>query len=279
MIPLKEGYKSSIAKKFVMAITGLAMVVFVITHLTGNLILLAGAEPFNRYAKGLHDLGPLLWLMELGLLAFFAWHIVTGVRLALRAYRARGTKRYEGGERTKGGPSYKSIASNNMVITGSVLGLFIVLHVLQMKYGLLSPTPVREAVVDLDGSQATNLYVRVVETFQSPFWVAIYVVVMGFLALHLRHGFWSAFQSLGALNPRLEKPMTMLGLVVAALLTLGFIALPIVLYARHHDDDIDRLLIIEQEDPAGVDEAVVVPVEERGEVEGDETVPPPAEDR
>jgi succinate dehydrogenase / fumarate reductase cytochrome b subunit len=229
MIPLKKATLSSIGQKFVMALTGLALFGFVVVHLTGNLTLYSqDSATFNQYAKFLHDLGPLLTIAELGLLAFFAFHIMTGVRLTYQAFQARGNTRYQHSTRTKGGPSHNSVASRNMIITGSVLGFYVLVHVLQFRFMLFDDASQFETTID--GEQARDLYGLVAHTFADPLWVAFYVGAMGFLGFHLRHGFWSAFQSLGALNPRLERPMVALGLVLAVVLAVGFLGIPIYMF-------------------------------------------------
>lgn len=227
MIPLKEALSSSIGKKYLMAGSGLAMVGFVVTHLLGNLQLyLPTGDKFNAYAKGLADLGPLLWVAEIGLLGVLLLHVVVAVGLTMQNKAAR--KGYRTGFVSKGGPSYASLASRNMIVSGVVLLGFLVLHIAQMKFGLLDAQPV--GMVDIKGEQGIDLYSRVVAQFKNPVWVGVYVAVMLFLGAHLRHGFWSAFQSLGALNARLEKPAVALGLLTAVVLAAGFLFIPIFIF-------------------------------------------------
>ncbi len=83
---------------------------------------------------------------------------------------------------------------------------------------------------EINGQATRDLQALVVETFANPWWVALYVGVMTMLGFHLRHGFWSMFQSLGALNVRLEKPMQVLALIVGTVLALGFIILPLYIH-------------------------------------------------
>lgn len=233
MIPLKDALTSSVGKKYLMSVSGLALMGFIVTHLLGNLQLyfLDDGVAFNKYAHALHELGGLLYVAEIGLLGVFLLHVVVAFGITLKTKSARKSK-YVHGLKTKGNPSYSSVASRNMIVTGSGLLIFLVLHIMHMKYGLFDPAGA-VVVKDVDGTQMLDLYTRVQIAFQNPLIVTGYVAVMVFLGMHLRHGFWSAFQSLGALNWRLEKPMTVLGLVVGVIVAAGFLGIPVFLYIRH----------------------------------------------
>lgn len=233
MIPLKDALSSSIGKKYLMSVSGLAMVGFLATHLLGNLqLFFPTGDAFNKYAKALHDLGPLLLVAEAGLIVIFLLHVVIALGLTGKNRSARGGN-YQHAQATKGGPSYMSAISKNMIVTGVVLGVFIVVHVLHMKFGAFSSAAVNAAMVEVEGVKMFDLYGRVVEAFKNPAWVAFYVGVMLLLGAHLRHGFWSAFQSLGALNHRLEKPATVAGLLTAVALGAGFLLIPIFIFIKH----------------------------------------------
>lgn len=234
MIPLKQALSSSLGKKYLMAASGLGMVGFLVTHLLGNLQLYFPdqGKAFNLYAKGLADLGPLLYVAEAGLFFIAVLHIFVALGITASAKSARGSA-YAGGLKTKGGPSYNSPASRGMIITGLVLLVFLIVHVLHMKFGVFSSAAANSAMVSYEGKgEMLNLYGRVQEAFTNPAWVGFYVVVMLFLGAHLRHGFFSAFQSLGALNWRLEKPMNVASKVIAALFVVGFLLIPVVFFIR-----------------------------------------------
>ena len=231
MVPVKELIQSSIGKKYFMAVTGLALVGFIIVHLLGNLTLYAGAEQFNNYAWTLHSLGPTLWVAEIGLIAIFLVHIVVAAGIHTYKYKARGGfSRYGHAQHSKGGGSHYNIFSRGMIVTGGVLLVFLIIHIMHFKFGLFSPAEIADKSTTIDGVEGGDLYARVAHAFTNPLWVIFYVVVMLFLGGHLRHGFWSAFQSLGALNHRLEKPATVIAAVVAVLLALGFLGIPIFLF-------------------------------------------------
>lgn len=229
MASLKQAFSTTIGKKLITAVTGVLLIGFVIAHLLGNLTLFAPtAGPFNVYAHKLDSLGPLKLVAEFGLIALFGAHIVNGILLKKNNLQAKG-QNYAYGQKTKGGPSYFGASSRGMIVTGMILLFFLILHIAQFRFG----AGVEQGyVTDLEGVQARDLHRLVMETFSNPLFVGIYVGVMLFLWSHLRHGFWSAFQSLGALNERTRPTVNRIGVVTAFILAIGFLLLPVVLYLR-----------------------------------------------
>jgi len=216
---------STVGMKFLMALTGLCLVGFVIVHLLGNLLLLVGGDAFNEYAHTLESTGVALIFAELGLLALFLLHALSGILVTLNN-RASREDRYES-VGNAGGPSLKTFSSRTMVITGLTILGFTIIHVWMFKYG---PGVEEGYVTTLDGSPARDLYLLVVESFQNP-WIAFgYVAVMVLLGFHLRHAIWSAFQSLGAHHPRWTPVIYTLGGILAIILAVGFLFLPIWIY-------------------------------------------------
>lgn len=218
-------FGSSIAMKYFMALTGLGWIVYVIAHLIGNLLLLSPSDAFNRYAHTLLGLG--LWLIaaEIVLLVGLLVHILAAILVTYDNWQAR-SKGYAVYE-SRGKPSKKTISSSTMIWTGLILLVFIPLHVYQFKYG---PGIQQGYVVTLDGQQVRDLRRLVVETFSNTYYVVWYVAAMLVLGFHLRHGFWSAFQSLGLYHPRLTPVAYGLGVIVGLTLAVGFIFIPIWVY-------------------------------------------------
>lgn len=214
----RASLRSSVARKLVNGLTGVLAMLFLIAHLAGNLTLFGGPHAFNAYAETLHRFGWLVYVAELGLLVLFAAHAVTAIQVYLhkRAARPHGYALVD----TKGAPSRQSLASRTMIVTGGVLLVFLVWHVIQFRFGAYYTT-------ELDGHEVRDLYRLVYEVFQNPLWVAAYIAVMLLLGFHLRHGFWSAFQSLGALGPRTRPLAYSLGAVFAVLMAVGFLVLPL----------------------------------------------------
>jgi len=224
---LLNALRSPIGRKIVTGITGLGLTLFVLGHMSGNLSYFSSdPQAYNKYSDFLTGLGALFYAVELGLLAFFIFHIVTGVNIFVRKLRARETtyKVY----RSTGTPSMQSFSSRSMIVTGIILAVFLVIHLLSFKYG---PGIKEGYVVTLDdGEQIRDLRRLLEEKFQHPLYAFGYPLVMILLGVHLRHGIWSAFQSLGAMNPRLTPVVYVIGGLLAALIAVGFLVLPLYIY-------------------------------------------------
>jgi succinate dehydrogenase / fumarate reductase cytochrome b subunit len=216
---------SSIGKKVVSGVTGLALFGYVIVHLLGNLSLFIGPSAFNGYAHFLESLlhGWFVIVFEVFLLAVFGFHIVTGVAVAwVDKVRAR-PQRYAF-VRDQGGASRKTIASRSMIVTGIVLGAFVVWHVWTFKFGA------HGEFTNPEGHEIKDLYTTVVAAFNNPLVTFAYVAVMILLGTHLWHGVWSSFQSLGWLNDRWMPLMTGIGYAFATVLAVGFLILPLYVF-------------------------------------------------
>lgn len=210
---------SSVGKKALMAVTGLLLVTFVIEHLLGNLLLFTtDPDPFNKYAYTLMSLGKLLIAVELVFLAFFILHMYSGLTVYLSKRKARPDSYRKSGN--AGNPSKKTLSSTTMIISGLVLLVFVAIHLKTFKFGPNYTTFV-------DGVEMRDLYKLVYQTFAQPLYVFWYVLSMVILGLHLRHGVWSAFQSLGLHHHRFTPAIYTFALIFAVVWALGFIAMPI----------------------------------------------------
>lgn len=216
---------SPIGKKVLTGITGLVWVVFVILHMIGNLGYFASTEAYNLYSDFLVGTGPLLILVEVILAATLLIHAAIGIHIYIRKRRARqhGYATYK----TAGWPSLQSPSSRTMIFTGLILLVFLVIHLDTFKFG-----PGIEAgyVATVGGDQIRDLGRLVTEKFQSPLYAFGYPAVMILLGFHLRHGIWSAFQSLGAMNKRLTPLVYGLGTILAIGIAVGFLILPLYIY-------------------------------------------------
>jgi succinate dehydrogenase / fumarate reductase cytochrome b subunit len=224
---MKRLFSSTLGRKYLMGASGFALVLYLFIHLFGNLTLYTGSgDAINGYAHKLHStLGNLVLVVEIGLLLVTLLHIVTAIQISYSNKMARGVA-YDS-MKTKGGPKKNTIGSRNMIVSGLVLMTFLVIHVYQMRFS--------EGIADgytttVDGVMTLDLYRKVTDVFTNPYWVVFYVVCMFFLGFHYRHGFWSMFQSLGALNPRWSKVIYALGLVLALVITAGFLFIPIFVF-------------------------------------------------
>lgn len=219
---------SSVGKKLINAIGGLALCGFIVVHLMGNLTLLFGdARAFNSYSHFLAGMGVALYLAEGGIVLFFLAHMITGTAVWWDKQTARPQSYKKRG--SAGAPSRMDISSKNMIISGAVLLIFTVFHLITFKYG---PGIAEGYVMDIDGVQVRDLFRLTMEVFTRPGYVIFYVVCMLLLWLHLRHGFWSAFQSLGINHPRYTPLITGFGILFAIVMGFGFLILPVVIYFR-----------------------------------------------
>lgn len=220
---------NSVGKKVINGLTGLGLVVFVIVHLGGNLTLFSSDSTlFNEYAKKLHDLGFFLYALEIGLLAVFVFHIVSALSVYFSKRKARQSKYFKRGN--AGGASRKSLSSVSMIYTGLILLAFVVWHLVALKFG---PGIAEGYVTTIKGETTRDLHRLVYEYFANPLNVILYVGVMVLLGFHLRHGFWSAFQSIGASHPKYSPVISTAGYLLAVLLAVGFLLIPVWIYIQN----------------------------------------------
>lgn len=201
---------SSIGKKLMMAVTGLSFCGFLATHLAGNLTIYGGEDAFNSYAEHLHSLGPLVTVAEWVLLTLFLIHVTTGVILFLQNLRARPV-RYAVNKSAGG----RTLGSATMPYTGVLILAFIVFHLLNFHF------------VDKTG---TTIFSIVSDAFSNTGYVLIYIAAMVIAAVHVSHGFWSSFQTVGANHPKYMPLIRTAGIVFAVVVGVGFGFLPIYIF-------------------------------------------------
>lgn len=217
---------SSVGKKFLMALTGLAMVIFLIEHLSGNLLLFSqNPDPYNQFSHFLIGLGWLLIAAELGLIAILLFHMISAIAISIGKKKARPVAYAKTGN--AGEPSKKTFSSKTMIWTGLLTFVFIAIHLKTFKFG---PAEAEGYVRTVDGVQMRDLHTLVWDVFQNPIYVAWYVGTLIFLGFHLRHGFWSAFQSLGVNHPRYTPIIYSVGILVAIIISVGFLGIPLWIY-------------------------------------------------
>jgi succinate dehydrogenase / fumarate reductase, cytochrome b subunit len=233
MPSLSSAAWTSVGKKVLTGLTGLFLSLFVLLHLAGNLAYFnSDPNAINHYAHLLHSLGALFYIAEIGLLVSIVLHIVLGIVIYIRRKRLRPVDYAVSA--TKGGPSKKTFSSKTMIWTGIVIGIFIVIHLQTFKWGpgvdegYVATEAGREVMVD--GQPLKDVHGRITDVFKNEAYVIGYIAVMILLGFHLRHGVWSAFQSLGANNPKLSPVLYTIGGIFAVLIALGFILLPVYVY-------------------------------------------------
>ena len=213
----QKAFSSSVGSKFLIALTGILLLIFLVAHLAGNLLFIAGPDAFNEYSHKLIS-NPLVYVAEAGLVAIFVLHIVKTVALFGGSYAAR-PQRYAKRKwaRTKNDRSRKSVSSTTMILTGTITLLFVVTHLLTFKFGAYYETT----------AGIRDLYRLQLEVFSNPGYVVFYVVAMGVIVFHLWHGASSAAQSFGIDSPAWTPRVRWMGRGLAVALGLGFAILPI----------------------------------------------------
>lgn len=214
-------FTSSIGRKQLIAFSGLSLCGFLVGHLLGNVLLLVSSDAFNIYAHKLMSLGALLYVIEAALAGIFLLHLGLAMKMTWENKVARGQKYYVKNRTGRG----ETIMSATMPYTGLILLVFLVLHILQFKFGAYYETTV-------DGVVMRDLYRTVVEFFQSPLNVAWYVFAMSAAAVHTSHGLASSFQSFGWSHPAWTPCVKKVGYVYAILVGGGFAVITILLHLK-----------------------------------------------
>lgn len=200
-----------------MAVTALVLVAYMIGHLIGNLQIFLSSERLNAYAVFLHSAGPLLWLVRAFLLACLVLHIVAAVQLAAENRAARPARyaqqRYQA----------SNLASRTMLISGVVVLIFIIFHILHFTAQVTHPG-FREL---RDPASRPDVYRMVITGFQQVWVSTFYIVGILLLTTHLTHGIWSTTQTFGLNNRQVSRAISVGGTVAAWLIAVGYIFIPV----------------------------------------------------
>lgn len=212
-------FGSTVGAKTLMALTGLALIGFLVTHMAGNLLLYAGPEVFNGYAKSLKSAGGggLVWVARAGLLGLFAVHVALAFKLQALNRAAR-PESYAFDATIEA-----SWASRYMLLTGILVFAFVAFHLAHLTAGLIDPA----YLTWKDAQGRHDAFRMAVNAFSKPPVVVGYLVCMLILAVHLSHGFQSLFRSLGNSHPRARAALEKASLGLAIALALGFSAAPV----------------------------------------------------
>ncbi|MFL2942618.1 MAG: succinate dehydrogenase cytochrome b subunit [Limisphaerales bacterium] len=259
---IKGIFNTSLGRKYIMAITGAGLFGFIIAHLLGNLLVFAGPAALNEYAKKLHDLGPLLWVARLGLLAMAGLHIWSALKLTTENREAAG-KRHEVKvdpvDRHRRDEIVARFAARTMIFSGLIIAAFAFYHLAHYTWkvpqingisgelkgdfetyyvhevdgdnnqtAFVTPLPQGEGA---EGENASDVYRTVVNGFNVSWVVGFYVVAIGLLCVHLSHGLSAMFQSLGMKNKNYGKWIDCGAKAVAILIFLGYISIPVAVLA------------------------------------------------
>jgi len=215
-----RAYHSSLGKKYIMAITGLLLFLFVIVHMAGNLQVYLGPEPMNAYAELLKSKPALLWTARGGLLVIAVLHIISALQLAAENRAARPQSYAEG-------KPLASLASRTILVSGLIIFAFVVYHLMHFTFGVTNPD-----FMDLhDALGRHDVYRMVVEGFSNPYVSVFYIIAMGLLCLHLSHGVSSLFQSLGIRRKSTVASFNRFAQVAAIAIFIGNCSIPISILA------------------------------------------------
>lgn len=218
-------FRSSVGQKFLMSITGLFLIVFLVVHLTANLFLLVGSDMFNIVS---HFMGtnPVIQIMQPVLALGFLVHMIYAAILTLQNRKARpqAYNKFEQGHSS-------SWASRNMFVLGTLIAIFLVIHLMNIFWKMKFTGDPLLTEITVDGVKMENAYALVSGLFTNPDFGLIYslIYILGaiFLGLHLHHAFWSALQTIGWSNQVWRKRLEVIGDIYAIVVAGGFTIIPL----------------------------------------------------
>ncbi len=213
---------SSIGKKVVMAFTGVVLGGFLAGHLLGNFQIFQGQDALNHYGELLHSMPKVIWTVRSCMLIVLLLHITQAINLWVLNRHARGSISYRCKEKVQA-----STASLYMVHTGMLIALFIVLHLLHFTFQAFHP----EYSQMIDSQGRPDIYSMVIRGFQNPWYSGGYALCLIFLGYHLSHAIPSFFQTLGLDHPKYLPLINKGGLMLAVVLTLGYLSIPLSILA------------------------------------------------
>lgn len=211
--------KSSIGRKFVQSISGLFLVLFLLFHMSMNLVLIFSYDAYNFIANEI--LGANWWaIIGTGVIALgFVVHIIYAIILTLQNRKARGSDRYASASKTP-----VAWSSKNMFVLGVFILLFLIVHLYQFWYNMQF-----KELLQLPGAREDSAQL-VTEVLSNGWVLAIYIVAFAALWLHLTHGFWSALQTIGWNNTKWMKRIKVIGNIFATIICLGFMIVAIAVH-------------------------------------------------
>lgn len=220
-----RNFTSTLGQKYIMSLTGLFLISFLIVHLSGNLQLLAddGGESFNVYAEFMSH-NPFIKVISIGLYTFILLHAIQGILLAIYNRKAKRVK-YKIGQ-----PAGASWPAKNMALLGILIFAFLLLHMGDFWWKMRFTDDL--AMVNYEGrtEPIEDIYARVHVAFQEPWIVVAYIIGVVALCFHLIHGFQSAFQSFGINHKKYTPALKAIGVIFSIVVSAGFILIPVYHY-------------------------------------------------
>jgi succinate dehydrogenase / fumarate reductase cytochrome b subunit len=216
--PIVRFWRSAVGKKWIMAVTGIMLLGFVLFHMIGNLKIYLGAVHLDEYAEWLRTIGEpfvprgvFLWILRVGLILAFFGHIVSAAQLTRMNHRSRPVKYQSPRDYVAA-----DFASRTMRWTGVIVGLFVIFHLMDLTWGTVDP-----------GWARGHVYANVIHSFERVPVAIVYIVANIALAFHIYHGAWSMFQSLGINNPKWNDARRTFALGFALLIGIANVSFPL----------------------------------------------------
>jgi succinate dehydrogenase / fumarate reductase cytochrome b subunit len=209
-------YQATIGKKAVMAATGVVLFGFIIGHLVGNLQVFLGKEALNAYGEFLHhSTHGLIWVARIAILASVIAHIVASIQLTKLKMDARPVSY------VKTDYSHSSYASRTMMWSGPIIAAFVIFHLMDLTWGNANP-----------GFVEGKVYENLILSFSRWPVALAYIVAVSMLSVHLYHGIYSMFQSLGASHPKYTPGLQRFAKLAAFLIWAGYVSIPVAVLAK-----------------------------------------------
>lgn len=210
---------SSVGRKFIVALTGTLLILFIIVHMLGNWNMFLGPDVMNSYAEKLQSLGGLLWMARIGLLLIFVVHIFLTIQLNVENKMARPIP-YKKKEFVKA-----SLSSRTMVLSGILILAFVIYHLLHYTIGVIQPETFKMNLTDSSGRP--DVYRMMIYGFQNPLISISYIIAILFLSMHLNHALQSSFQTFGLTTKNIFPTLIKVSRGFALFIFLGYTILPI----------------------------------------------------
>lgn len=218
--------KSTIGRKYLMGLTGLMWMGFILTHMAANMLILFSPDYYNSYGHAIVSNKPLLIAAESGLVFALFIHVVCAISLTRQNRLAQGAGLGSRYTVQASGLKKSSWASRYMAVQGSLILVFIILHLITFKFGHYYETTVNGVVM-------RDLHKLVVEVFQNPTYIVWYIVCLILLMFHLSHGASSIFQSFGILERKMQENIKKLAWIYAVIVVAGFLSQPLYVFILH----------------------------------------------
>ena len=220
-------FATTTVKELVVAVSGLVLVLFILGHLSGNLLIFLGPEMFNAYAEHLQALGPLLWVARLGMVTAFVLHVGLTAYLKWSNLQARG-----GRYAVRSYMGRKTWATRLMIYTGAIIFLFLFMHLKNFTLG--DQIGAASIVPGMNEGESLGLYGLVYNSFGNPLFALVYIVAVCCVGFHLTHAVSSIWVTLGVLTDKATTRAEWAAKALGALVAVAFSLIPVYVLVKTH---------------------------------------------